>query len=52
MLEIKDEGNRMVSGFLAEIGNSYHFNSLKELQKLTGLALVKTSAGKYNGDKV
>ena len=49
LLAIKGVGIRIVSGFLAEVGDISCFNNPKELQKLAGLALVENSSGKHKG---
>ncbi len=41
VLEIMGKEIRIVSGFLAEVGDTSHFNNLKEQQKPAGLALVR-----------
>ena len=49
ILEINGLGDTIVSGILAEIGDIARFDSAKELQKLSGLALVECSSGKHKG---
>lgn len=50
LLKIKGVGVRIVSRFLAEVGDISHFNTSKELQKLAGLALVENSSEKHEGE--
>lgn len=50
LLELKGVGIKTVSGFLAEVGDISRFNNPKELQKLSGLALVENSSGKHKGE--
>ena len=48
LLEIKGIGITTVAGFIAEVGDITHFDSMKELQKFAGLELVADSSGKHN----
>ena len=50
LLEIKGIGMVTVSGFIAEVGNIGRFDSLKQLQKLAGYAIVANDSGKHNGE--
>ena len=48
LMEIKGAGIKIMSGFLAEVGDITRFSSPKELHRsFAGLALVKNSSGKY-----
>ena len=49
LMDIKGVGIKTVSGFLAEVGDVSRFSNPKELQKLTGLALVENSSAKHEG---
>ncbi len=48
-LEIPGIAEKTLSGILAEIGDISRFDDVKEIQKLSGLALVANSSGKHNG---
>lgn len=50
LLEIKGVGMKIVSGFVAEVGDIRRFNNPKQLQKLAGYAIVSTSSGKHKGE--
>ena len=43
-------GERTISGILSEIGDITRFDSVKEIQKYSGLGLVSESSGKHNGE--
>ena len=43
-------GERIISGILSEIGDLIRFDSVKEIQKYSGLGLVSESSGKHNGE--
>ena len=50
LLEIKGIGLKTVSGFVAEVGDIRRFDNPKQLQKLTGYAIVASSSGKHQGE--
>lgn len=50
LLEISGIGGRILSGILAEMGDTSRFDDAKELQKLSGLGLVASSSGKHKGE--
>lgn len=50
LLEIKGIGLTTVSGFIAEVGDISRFDNPKQLQKLAGYAIVKSSSGKHEGE--
>lgn len=50
ILEIAGIGENILSGILAEMGDSTRFDSAKEIQKLSGLGLVACSSGKHKGE--
>lgn len=50
LLEIKGIGMKIVSGFVAEVGDIGRFDNPKQLQKLAGYAIVSTSSGKHKGE--
>lgn len=49
LLEINGIGENILSGILAEMGDTARFDSAKEIQKLSGLGLVANSSGKHKG---
>lgn len=49
LLEIKGIGMTTVAGFIAEVGDILNYNSPKQIQKLSGLALTENSSGKHKG---
>ena len=49
LLDIKGIGIKIVSGFLAEVGDVRRFKDPKQLQKYAGLAIVENSSGKHKG---
>lgn len=49
ILEIKGLGVEITSGIVAELGDISRFDDAKEIQKLSGLALVACSSGKHKG---
>lgn len=50
LMEIKGIGINTVSCFIAEVGNIRRFDNPKQLQKLTGYAIVADDSGKHNGE--
>lgn len=50
ILEIKGLGENILSGILAEMGDTTRFDEVKEIQKLSGLGLVACSSGKHKGE--
>jgi len=50
LLEIKGIGLITVGGFIAEVGDISRFDNPKQLQKLAGYAIVKSSSGKHEGE--
>ena len=50
LLEIKGIGMKIVSGFIAEVGDIGRFDNPKQLQKLAGYAIVSSDSGKHNGE--
>ena len=49
LLEIRGIGNDILAGILGELGDINRFDSTKEIQKLSGLALVANNSGKHQG---
>ena len=49
-LEIGGIGENILSGILAETGDTSRFDDVKEIQKLGGLSLVACSSGKHKGE--
>ena len=49
IVEIKGLGDEITSGIVAELGDISRFDDAKEIQKLSGLALVACSSGKHKG---
>ncbi len=49
ILEISGIGINTLSGILAEMGDLSRFSDVKEIQKMSGLALVTCSSGKHKG---
>lgn len=49
VLEIPGIGINTLSGIIAEMGDISRFDDVKEIQKLSGLALVGNSSGKHKG---
>ena len=49
ILEIKGVGENILAGILAEMGDIYRFDDVKEIQKLSGMGLVACSSGKQKG---
>ena len=43
-------GDNILSGVIAEMGDSARFDDVKEIQKLSGLGLVECSSGKHKGE--
>ena len=50
VLEIKGVGMMIIAGFFAEVGDISRFDSLKQIQKLAGLAIRENSSGKHKGE--
>jgi transposase len=50
LLEIGGIGENILSGILAELGDTSRFDDVKEIQKLSGLGLVACSSGKHKGE--
>jgi len=50
LLGIKGVGLITVGGFIAEVGDISRFDNPKQLQKLAGYAIVKSSSGKHEGE--
>lgn len=50
LLEIKGIGMKIVSGFVAEVGDISRFDNPKQIQKLAGYAIVSSSSGKHKGE--
>ena len=50
VLEISGIGEHILSGILAEMGDVSRFDDEKEIQKLSGLSLVRCSSGKHKGE--
>lgn len=50
IMEISGIGIRTASCFIAEAGDISRFDSPKQLQKLSGLAIVESSSGKHQGE--
>ncbi len=48
-LEIPTIAEKTLSGILADMGDISRFDDVKEIQKLSGLAVVANSSGKHNG---
>ena len=46
---IKGIGFGSVQGFIAEVGDITRFSDAKDIQKLSGLAIVENSSGKHQG---
>jgi transposase len=49
ILEINGVGEIILAGILAEMGDINRFDDVKEIQKLSGMALVACSSGKHKG---
>ena len=49
VLGIKGLGLSIVSGIIAEMGDIDRFDDAKEIQKISGLALIEMSSGKHKG---
>jgi transposase len=49
ILEIDGVGEKIVSGILAEMGDTSRFDDVKEIQKLSGMSLTACSSGKHRG---
>ena len=49
LLKIKGIGLVTVAGFLAEAGDLRRFDSARQIQKLSGLAITENSSGKFKG---
>jgi transposase len=50
ILEISGIGDNILSGILAQMGDIRRFDEAKEIQKLSGMALVACSSGKHKGE--
>lgn len=50
ILDISGIGENTLSGILAEMGDIFRFDDVKEIQKLSGLGLVACSSGKHKGE--
>lgn len=50
LLAIPGVGEANVLTFVAEVGDITRFDDPKEIQKLSGLAIVEDSSGKHNGE--
>ena len=50
LLEIGGIGENILSGIMAEMGDTSRFDDVKEIQKLSGLGLVACSSGKHKGE--
>ena len=50
LMEIKGIGLVTVSGFVAEVGDIRRFDNPKQLQKLSGYAIVANDSGKHSGE--
>ncbi len=50
VLEIQGLGENTFSGIIAEMGDIFRFDDVKEIQKLSGLSLVSCSSGKHKGE--
>ena len=50
LMEIKGIGLKTVSCFIAEVGDIRRFDNPKQLQKLSGYAIVADDFGKHNGE--
>ena len=48
--EIPGIGENILSGILADIGDTSRFDNAKEIQKISGLGLVACSSGKHKGE--
>ena len=49
MSAIKGIGIRSVESFIAEVGDITRFSDAKDIQKLSGLAIIENSSGKHQG---
>lgn len=49
ILQISGIGQNILCGILAEMGDISRFDDVKQLQKLSGLALVSCNSGKHKG---
>ena len=49
LLGIAGIGHTILSGILAEMGDTSRFDDVKEIQKLSGMGLVACSSGKHKG---
>lgn len=50
ILEIPGIGKNILSGIISEMGDIERFDEAKEIQKLSGMALVANSSGKHKGE--
>lgn len=50
ILEISGIGEDILSGILADMGDTARFDDVKEIQKISGLGLVACSSGKHKGE--
>lgn len=50
LLEIRGVGLKTVIGFVAEVGDIKRFDDPKQIQKLSGYAIVKNQSGKHKGE--
>lgn len=50
LLEIRGVGMKTVIGFVAEVGDIKRFDDPKQIQKLSGYAIVKNQSGKHKGE--
>ena len=50
LLEIRGIGLKTVVGFVAEVGDIKRFDDPKQIQKLSGYAIVKNQSGKHKGE--
>ena len=50
LLEIRGVGLKTVIGFVAEVGEIKRFDDPKQIQKLSGYAIVKNQSGKHKGE--
>ena len=50
LMEIRGVGLKTVIGFVAEVGDIKRFDDPKQIQKLSGYAIVKNQSGKHKGE--
>ena len=50
LLEIRGIGLKTVVGFVAEVGDIKRFDDPRQIQKLSGYAIVKNQSGKHKGE--